>query len=153
MHFVNHAKDEALRALLVANEILNDRDLAEMVSRVRNESGHLFEDVLMPAAKEIDEARWIYWLVSKYRLQRFKSPRVTSEFVEAEGFDSKACERFCLWQTYPIGRSANGQNLLVAVARPDYLDDAKPHLGPSPVLLAATPLEVRAIFSVYRSFL
>jgi hypothetical protein len=152
MHFVNHAKDEALRAILVANEVVNDRDLADMVSRVRSESGHLYEDVLIPYAEEIDSAAWLYWLVSRHRLLRLNAPRVTAEFVEAEGFDGNACERFCLWQTYPVGRTANQKSLIVAVGRPDYLDDAIPHFGPTPLLLAATPLEVRAIFSVYRSF-
>jgi hypothetical protein len=152
MHFLDAKSDGALRASLIAGNVIGDGDLAAMIDTEKHESGMLFEDVIIPNASKFDAKRWLYWQVSKLGLHRLNRPHVTREFIERERFDAKKCAAFRSCQIYPIGKASNASAYVAAVGRVEHLDRAKKLLGGDTILLAAAPNEISSIFELYGQY-
>jgi hypothetical protein len=151
MHFINEREDRILWNQLVP-EVISDGEMASLVDSAPEESGGLFEQVILPNAHKFDQQRWIYWQVRRLKLSRINGLMVTPEFIRQEGFTQKQCANFLHWQTYPISRDITGNDLLIAVGRKEYLAAAESALGTSPVYLASAPNELAAIIRVYKQF-
>src|ERR1019366_4425056 len=109
------------------------------------ESGYLYDDVILPFADRVNAPRWLYWLVSKYRLFRLNQIEVEPEFIEGEGFSRAQIQRFRQWQAYPVMRSPDNKELVVAIGRPDSIEAVKKEISGKPILVATTPLELFAL--------
>jgi len=152
MHFVHQKKDEPLRIALINEGVVRDEVLTKLLGDTKRESGHLFEDVLIPRANELDGREWIYWLIRRHGLHRVNGLRVTPDFILAEKFTAQMCKSFCQWQFYPVAKTDAVESYAVAVGRPDYIKEALSMLGEGHTLLAATPVELAAIYRVYLPF-
>jgi hypothetical protein len=154
MHFKDATADEELQMGLINAKVASNGDLAELIDRCPEESGSLYDDVILPNARDpkIDSARWVFWMVREHGLLRLNRPSVGTEFIAAEKFDAKTCQAFRRAHVYPIARQLSSRGYVVAVGRMEYFDRVAGLLGDKPILLAATPAEISAILEKYSPF-